>query len=102
MQDIYTQNVDDNSDNFFYIQRMFPITATTSKIEYEVFRHNNAGDEEFEAINAFYRQVLDEDKDLCEAAQENLNAGIYTNGELHPDKESVSLVPDHALNITIR
>ncbi|THY86816.1 Rieske 2Fe-2S family protein [Aureobasidium pullulans] len=75
------------TDNFFYIQRMFPVTATTSKIEYEVFRHVTAGDEEFKAINDFYVQVLNEDKELCEAAQENLSAGIFVNGELHPEKE---------------
>lgn len=77
-------------DNFFYIQRMFPVTATTSRIEYEVFRHVTAGDEEFKAINDFYVQVLNEDKELCEAAQENLSAGIFVNGELHPEKEKVS------------
>ncbi|KAI5262828.1 Rieske 2Fe-2S family protein [Aureobasidium subglaciale] len=76
-----------NKDNFFYIQRMFPVTATTSKIEYEVFRHTTAGDEEFKAINDFYVQVLNEDKELYEAAQENLSAGVFVNGELHPEKE---------------
>jgi hypothetical protein len=79
-----------NSEHFFYIQRMLPITATTSKIEYEVYRHNNATDEQFESITAFYKQVLEEDKQLCNAAQINLNAGIFVNGELHPQKENVS------------
>lgn len=79
-------------DNFFYIQRMFPITATTSKIEYEVFRHTSAADEEFKAINDFYVQVLNEDKELCEAAQRNLSAGLFVNGELHPEKEKASPV----------
>jgi hypothetical protein len=78
-----------NSEDFFYIQRMVPVTATTSKIEYEVFRHKNATDEAFKNINAFYKQVLEEDKQLCNAAQENLNAGIFVNGELHPEKENV-------------
>ncbi|KAF2712527.1 ISP domain-containing protein [Pleomassaria siparia CBS 279.74] len=75
------------TENMFYIQRMFPITATTSRIEYEVYRHRDAMDEDFDNINAFYKQVLEEDKHLCEAAQKNLNAGIFVNGELHPDKE---------------
>ena len=77
-------------ENFFYIQRMFPVTATTSRIEYEVFRHKNATDESFTEINAFYVQVLEEDKELCNAAQENLSAGVYTNGELHPERDRVS------------
>lgn len=61
-------------DKFFYIQRMIPITATTSKVENEVYRHKDATDEEFENINAFYRQVLDEDRELCVGTQENLNS----------------------------
>lgn len=74
----------------FYIQRMIPVTATTSKIENEVYRHKNATDEEFANINDFYHQVLDEDKALCEGTQRNINAGVYVNGEFHPDKEKVS------------
>ncbi len=68
---------------------MIPVTATTSIIENEVYRHRNARDEEFANINAFYRQVLDEDKQLCEGAQQNLSARVYINGELHPEKEKV-------------
>ncbi|KAK1148179.1 hypothetical protein N8T08_010824 [Aspergillus melleus] len=75
------------TDKFFYIQRMFPVSATTSKIENEVYRHRDATDDEFKEINAFYRQVLDEDRELCVGTQGNLDAGIFTNGELHPTKE---------------
>ncbi|KAE8153025.1 hypothetical protein BDV25DRAFT_127507 [Aspergillus avenaceus] len=75
------------TDKFFYIQRMIPVSATKSRIENEVYRHRDASDEEFATINAFYKQVLDEDRDLCVGAQENLNTGVFTNGELHPDKE---------------
>lgn len=77
------------SSNFFYIQRMIPVSATKTRIENEVYRHHNAGDEEFAAINAFYKQVLEEDKQLCIGAQENLSAGVFINGELHPEKEKV-------------
>jgi hypothetical protein len=80
------------SDNFFYIQRMVPTSPTTSKIENEVYRHKNAPDKEFEAICDFYRQVLEEDKDLCEGAQRNMDANVFTSGELHPDKERVCTV----------
>ncbi|KAG9559592.1 Rieske 2Fe-2S family protein, partial [Aureobasidium melanogenum] len=81
------------TDNFFYIQRMFPITATTSKIEYEVFRHTSAADEEFKAINDFYVQVLNEDKELCEAAQRNLSAGLF--GPLHFQNDVRDMVMEH-------
>lgn len=70
---------------------MMPVSATQSIIEYEVYRHKNATDEHFAEIISFYNQVLNEDKDLCEAAQKNLSAGIFTNGELHPEKETVSI-----------
>ncbi|KAB8264820.1 hypothetical protein BDV32DRAFT_134746 [Aspergillus pseudonomiae] len=75
------------TEKFFYIQRMIPISATKSKIENEVYRHQDATDKEFDDINAFYRQVLDEDKELCVGAQHNLGGGVFVNGELHPDKE---------------
>lgn len=68
---------------------MIPLTATTSKVENEVYRHKDATDKEFDDINAFYRQVLDEDRELCVGTQENLNAGVFVNGELHPNKEKV-------------
>lgn len=74
----------------FYIQRMIPVTATTTKVENEVYRHKNATDEEFEKINAFYHQVLAEDKDICDGSQKNINEGVYVNGEFHPEKEKVS------------
>ncbi|CAG8882774.1 unnamed protein product [Penicillium egyptiacum] len=87
------------TDKFFYIQRMIPLSATSSKIENEVYRHRDATDEEFENINAFYRQVLDEDKELCVGTQENLSAGVFTNGELHPSKEKV--VVHHRSSVTV-
>jgi hypothetical protein len=77
--------------NFFYIQRMIPISETKTKIENEVYRHHSANDEEFASIMAFYKQVLTEDKDLCNGTQRNLNAGVFLNGELHPEKEKVDI-----------
>ncbi|KAF7596965.1 hypothetical protein BBP40_011331 [Aspergillus hancockii] len=64
-----------------------PVTATTSKTENEVYRHREATDEEFENICAFYRQVLDEGKDLCVGAQGNYSGGVFIHGELHPSEE---------------
>lgn len=70
---------------------MIPVSATKSKIENEVYRHKDSTDKEFDDINAFYRQVLDEDKELCEGAQRNLGAGVFVNGELHPNKENARI-----------
>lgn len=68
---------------------MLPLTATTSKIEFEVYRHKDATDEQFEKMKSFYSTIMEEDKHLCDASQRNLNSGVYINGELHPDKENV-------------
>jgi hypothetical protein len=60
-------------------------------MEYEVYRHVDATDDEFNYIDRFFKQVLSEDKDLCNAAQKNLNAGIFVNGQLHPELESAPI-----------
>lgn len=60
-------------------------------MEYEVYRHKEASDEDFEHIDSFFKRVLDEDKHLCNAAQRNLNSGVFVNGQLHPDLESAPL-----------
>ncbi|GMF81301.1 unnamed protein product [Aspergillus oryzae] len=79
---------------------MIPVSATKSKIENEVYRHRDATDKEFDDINAFYRQVLDEDKELCVGAQGNLGTGVFVNGELHPDKEKVcSIVSNEEISL---
>lgn len=77
-------------EHFFYIQRMIPVSATKTRIENEVYRHRDASDERFKDLCDFYRQVLDEDKDLCVGAQMNLSSGVFVNGELHPEKEKVT------------
>lgn len=71
---------------------MLPLTATASKIEFEVYRHRNATDEQFEKMKSFYSTIMEEDRHLCNASQRNLNSGVYFNGELHPDKEKVGSV----------
>lgn len=56
-------------------------------MQYEVYRHNQASDEDFQYIDALFKRVLHEDKDLCNAAQKNLNAGVFVNGQMHPQLE---------------
>lgn len=72
------------------MQRAVPISATQCRMEYEVYRKNDASDEEFKAIDEFFKTIMKEDKVLCNGAQRNLNGGIFTNGQLHPEKEEVS------------
>ncbi|ETS85618.1 hypothetical protein PFICI_03643 [Pestalotiopsis fici W106-1] len=73
--------------DFFYMMRCIPVSSGKTKMEYDVFRRNDTTDEDFARINDFYKQVLQEDKDLCNGTQKNLEAGIFINGQLHPEKE---------------
>ena len=82
--------------------RCIPTSAGQTKMEYEVYRHNDASDEQFNGISDFFKQVLKEDKDLCNAAQENLNAGIFINGELHPRAEKVRLPRSRVLSVLMK
>ncbi|EED19233.1 Rieske 2Fe-2S family protein, putative [Talaromyces stipitatus ATCC 10500] len=79
------------SKHFFYIMRSIPKSASQTLMEYEVYRNKNSSDEDFGNIDSIFKQVLKEDKDLCNAAQQNLNAVIYTNGQLHSHNEKGSL-----------
>lgn len=71
--------------------RCIPISATQTKMEYEVYRAHSATDEEFLWIDKFYKQVLKEDKDLSNGTQKNLQGGVFLSGELHPKTEKVSM-----------
>lgn len=56
-------------------------------MRYEVFRNKNSSEEDFQLVNNIYKRIMSEDKELCKAAQKNLNAGVFVNGELHPKME---------------
>ncbi|GFF68446.1 hypothetical protein IFM47457_02067 [Aspergillus lentulus] len=90
------------SPHFFYMMRCVPTSAATCSMEYEVYRHINASDEDFEYIDSFFKRVLDEDKHLCNAAQKNLNAGVFVNGQLHPDLESAPLFFQNTVRTLLR
>lgn len=70
--------------------RVVPTSATTTSMQYEVFRHKDATDKDFNEMDSFFKQVENEDKELCNGAQQNLNAGVYVTGNLHPFNEKVS------------
>lgn len=56
-------------------------------MEYEVYRHKRATDEDFEKVDAMFKRILGEDKWLCNNAAKNIEAGVFVNGELHPRME---------------
>ena len=73
--------------NFFFIQRFVPSGPVKSTMKYEVYRNKNASDEDFKVIDEMYKRIMSEDKVLCANAQRNLNAGVFVNGEMHPEME---------------
>ena len=76
-----------NRPNFFMIQRFVPSGPVKSSMQYQVFRSKHASDADFDLVNNIYKRVMSEDKALCDAAQKNLQAGVFINGELHPKME---------------
>ena len=66
-------------------------------MEYEVYRHKNASDEDFKTIDEMFKRILAEDKWLCNNAQKNLNAGVFVNGEMHPKLEQGPLYFQHRI-----
>jgi len=56
-------------------------------MSYEVYRNKNSSEEDFQLVNQMYKRIMSEDKVLCEAAQRNINAGVFVNGEMHPRME---------------
>lgn len=69
------------------MQKFMPISPTKSTIYYEVYRNRHSSEEDFQLINTMYKRIMTEDKTLCNLAQQNLNAGVFVNGELHPKME---------------
>ncbi|RMD41945.1 hypothetical protein DV735_g3172, partial [Chaetothyriales sp. CBS 134920] len=75
------------SPHFFFTQRFVPRGPKSTLIRYEVFRNKNSSDEDFKFIDSLYKRIMSEDKDLCDAAQKNINIGVFVNGEMHPKME---------------
>lgn len=53
-----------------------------------MYRHKDASDIDFEAIDSMFKRILAEDKWLCENTQKNLEAGMFISGEMHTRMES--------------
>jgi hypothetical protein len=57
-----------------------------SRMEFDYY--HSGSEEEFGEYFKFVRQVAMEDFELCEKAQRNLEAGVYSEGVLNPNKEN--------------
>ncbi|OJD25592.1 hypothetical protein ACJ73_03038 [Blastomyces percursus] len=72
---------------YLYLTRCVPLSATSVRMEYEVYRHARCTDDEFAEMDAFMKQIEEEDRVLCTLVQANLNVGVYRSGPLHPRDE---------------
>lgn len=73
------------------IQKFQPIAPTKTLITYEVYKNHHFTAEQFHLIADMYERVMREDKVLCNAAQRNLDRGVFVNGLLHPKYEKAPL-----------
>ncbi|GAB1526184.1 hypothetical protein RhiTH_009350 [Rhizoctonia solani] len=76
------------TDVMWYMMRVVPLSATQTKMEYDVFKRKTVSMERLKEYMEFYEQVEEEDYLLCVATQRNLNTGIYSRGVLHPSNEN--------------
>ncbi|KAB8215288.1 Rieske [2Fe-2S] iron-sulfur domain-containing protein [Aspergillus novoparasiticus] len=89
----FNANKQDTPGLGIYSTFYFPNASITTRMEYDVYRHNDDSDKDFTYTDEFFKQVLREDKDLCNVAQNNLNAGVF--GPLYFQKTVRELVFDH-------
>lgn len=85
---VFPSNAVTVTNTMWYMMRVVPISATQTRMEYDVFRHKSVSLERLRAYMQFYEKVEDEDFHLVTATQKSLNTGIYRGGALHPTKEN--------------
>lgn len=59
-----------------------------TRMEFDYYHEQDGDSDAFAEYFRFVRRVALEDYELCEAAQANLERGIYSQGVLNPEKES--------------
>ncbi|CAG9994378.1 unnamed protein product [Clonostachys byssicola] len=77
--------------NLIYNQRFIPVSPSKTIVTYEVFRVDGESVEDFNHHHVLIKRVMEEDKALCVAAQNNIERGVFVNGDLHPRLEIGSL-----------
>jgi hypothetical protein len=72
---------------FFYMMFVEPLSETSSRMRYEIYRNKQVSDDAFKGAVNFFKQVEGEDKWLSNTAQPGLNSDTYIAGPLHPYME---------------
>jgi hypothetical protein len=71
-------------------------------MSYEIYRNRHSTSAEFHLIADMYERVMREDKVLCDAAQRNLDRGVFVNGQLHPKYEKAPLFFQDTVRTVVR
>lgn len=61
------------------MMRCNPVGPVRSSVEYEVFRHKDASDEDFNKAQDIIKRASEENKSLPNPSEKNFNTGILVN-----------------------
>lgn len=60
-------------------------------MHYQIFHRKNCKPGFFEKIDTLYQQIMSEGKALACSVQNNMERGLFINGQMHPRVESAIL-----------
>ena len=66
------------------MQRFVPTGPTTTAVRYEIYRHKDTSDEDFEHTHEAYKLMVSEDETVYSETQQGISARISADGELQP------------------
>ncbi|CAG8418772.1 unnamed protein product [Penicillium salamii] len=72
----------------FFMQRFVPTGSTTTAVRYEIYRHKDTSDEDFEHTHEAYKLMVSEDEAVYSETQKNIGNRVSTEGELQPRNEN--------------
>jgi len=72
----------------WYLMRIVPKSAGRTVLEYDIFGKKGEDPKKIQDFVRFLKEVELEDFNLCTLTQKNLKVGVYSTGQLHPEKEN--------------
>jgi choline monooxygenase len=73
--------------NAMVVERMLPTGALSTRIEYSYF-FSDPDDPANDDVVRISKTVIEQDREIVEAVQRNLDAGVYERGRLSPRHEA--------------
>ncbi|KAM0541108.1 hypothetical protein ACHAPJ_013375 [Fusarium lateritium] len=82
--------------HFFFLMRCVPTSATKSQLQYEVYRHKSASEDDFKKIDEILQRNASEVEALSSPSEKNLRAGVLVDQTpLHFQNQVYQLVEHH-------